>query len=106
MSNPLSELQELKDLGLQPIGGIVWLGIGVTPPKRSAVFIDSDRLPTDQECKAVAGLDVILSYYGYITKYGTLKRLCESLYQARPRRLQVVDLDTKKIAFLRLGGKL
>jgi len=104
MSNPLHDLQVLNELELQPSRGIIWLGIEVSIPKRNALVINSSRLPTDQECKAVAGLDVIVSYHGYATKYGTLKRLCESLYLARPRRLQVIDLDTKKIAFLRLGG--
>ena len=103
--NPLKPLQALAEKNLQPAGQIVWLGLGTTPPKRNALFIDISRLPTDDECSGVAGLDVVLSYHGYATKYGTLARLCGSLYQARPRRLQIIDLDSKKMAFLKIVGR-
>lgn len=97
-------LQDLLDREMQPAGRMVWLGLGITLRKSNALEIDPNNLPTDSECKAVASLDVVLSYYGHATKYGTLRRLCGSLYQAQPRRLQVIDLDVKRMAFLKLGG--
>ena len=103
--NPLKPLQALMERCQQPAGQIVWLGLGTTPPKRNALLIDTDRLPTDDECSGVAGLDVVLSYHGYATRYGTLARLCGSLYQARPRRLQIIDLDLKRIAFIKIAGR-
>lgn len=97
-------LLDLIEQGMQPAGRMVWLGLGEKPAKRNALLIDVDNLPSDSDCKAVAGLDVVLSFHGYSTKYGTLRRLCGSLYQGRPRRLQVIDLDYKRMAFLKLGG--
>jgi hypothetical protein len=73
--------------------------------KRNAIEIDPANLPNDVDCTALAGLDVIVSYFGHLTRYSTLKRLCESIYQARPRRLQVIDHDYRKIAFLKIGGR-
>jgi hypothetical protein len=99
----LKPLQDLAARGMQPTGRIVWLGLGMKPPKRNAIAIDPIDLPTDDECKAVAGLDVVVLFNGFLTKYGTLQRLCGSLYQARPRRLQLVDMDFKRIAFLRVA---
>ena len=103
----MSALQPLKDMakrGMQPSQRIVWLRLGITPPKRNAIKIDPDNLPSDSDCAAVAGLDVILCLNGYVTRYGTVKRLCESLMLGRPRRLQLIDHDYKKIAYLKLGG--
>jgi hypothetical protein len=105
MTSPLKLLQDLVDNDQQPAGRTIWLGLGIKPPKQNAIELDPSNLPTDDDCKAVAGLDVILSFYGYATKYGTLARLCGSLYQARPRRLILVDADHGKYAFLKLGGR-
>jgi len=104
--NPLKQLEDLAVRGMQPVGGLIWLGLDFVPPKRNALLINTSRLPTDQECNAVAGLDVVLLYQGFATKYGTLIRLCGSIYQARPRRLQIVDLNFHQIAFLKLGREL
>ncbi|RZI43210.1 hypothetical protein EGT07_10225 [Herbaspirillum sp. HC18] len=100
----LAPLTELRSNGVMPKDGLIWLGLGFRPPKRNALEIDPDCLPTDSECKCVAGLDVVLFIRGYMTKYGILRRLCGSLLASRPHRLQVIDLDYKRIAYLKLGG--
>lgn len=100
----LAPLIALRSNGVMPKSGLIWLGLGCRPPKRNALEIDPESLPNDEECKAVAGLDVVLIVNGYLTKYSPLRRLCGSLLAARPRRLQVIDLDYKRIAFLKLGG--
>jgi hypothetical protein len=102
----LQQLLTLRESGMQPVAGIVWIGLSLTPPKHNALLIDPENMPTDADCLAVAGLSVVLSFYGYVTKYGTLRRLCGSLLQARPRRLQLIDLDRKRVAFLKLGGSI
>ncbi|WP_136415543.1 hypothetical protein [Herbaspirillum sp. ST 5-3] len=100
----LSPLIELRSNGVMPKSGLIWIGLGCCPPKRNALTIDPERLPTDEECKSVAGLDVVLMVNGYLSKYSPLRKLCGSLLAARPRRLQVIDLDYKRIAFLKNGG--
>lgn len=100
----LSPLIELRSNGVMPKSGLIWLGLGCRPPRRNALVIDPERLPTDDECKSVAGLDVVLIVNGYLSKYSTLRKLCGSLLAARPRRLQVIDLDYKRIAFLKFGS--
>ena len=98
-------MQPLFDLiadGLQPLRREVWLGLGFCPPKRCAIAIDPFALPGRQECRAVAGLDVLLCYHGHSTRYGVLRDLCASLHQAGPRRLLVIDLDYGRLAFLKL----
>jgi hypothetical protein len=102
--NPLKPLHDLAERGMQPVGRLVWLGLGKKPLKSNAIEIDPDHLPTDHDCKAVAGLDVIVLFYGFTTKYGVMRRFCGSLYQARPRRLQLIDLDMKRIAFLKVAS--
>lgn len=102
--NALHPLHELREMGMVPHDEQVWLGLGWLPPKCNALRIDPGHLPSDAECNCVAGLDVILTFRGYVTRYGTLRKLCGSLYQARPRRLQIVDLDYRHVAFLKLGG--
>jgi hypothetical protein len=104
--NPLQALQDLVDQGLQPSYRTIWLGLGFLPPKQNTIEILPDCLPTDVQCRAVCGLDVILLIKGFETRYGTLIRLCGALYQARPRRLQVHDLDYQKAAYLKLGGRI
>lgn len=102
--SPLQPLANLVAQGMQPVRREVWLGLGFRPPKRCAIGIDPDSLPKDADCHAVAGLDVIVCYRGNATRYGALRGLCKALYQAGPRRLQVIDLDAKHVAFLKLGG--
>lgn len=104
LENPLQALQDLVDQYLQPAQRMIWLGLGFLPGKQNAVFIDPSMLPTDPQCIAVRGLDVIVLIKGYTIQYGILKRLCDSLWQASPRRLQVHDLDFNKAAYLRIGG--
>jgi hypothetical protein len=104
--NPLQALQDLADQGLQPHLRMIWLGLGFLPDKQNAIEIHPDHLPTDLQCAAVCGLDVLVVIKGYETRYGTLVRLCHLLYQAGPRCLQVHDLDYKKAAYLKHGGKL
>lgn len=104
----MSTLLELKrireNLGLAPIGSLVYLGIGFTPPKRNAIRIYPERLPTDRECHAITGLDVVLVFHGYDVRYSTIRTLADALYRSCPRRLQLIDLDFKRIAFLKLAG--
>lgn len=51
----------------------------------------------------MAGLDVVLIFSGKLTRYGALRTLSDQLYQARPRRLLLVDGDHKRTAFLKLA---
>jgi hypothetical protein len=98
----LKELDRIRtQLGLAPVDGLIYLGLGFRPPKRNAIALDPDCLPTDRDCYAVAGLDVVLIYRGHSTKYGVLRKLTGSLYQATPRRLMIVDLDCSRSAFLK-----
>ncbi len=99
---PLWQLAALVTRGLQPARREVWLGLGFLPPKRCAIALDPARLPNAADCAAVVGLDVILSYHGNAVRYGQLRTLCNDLARAGPRRLLLVDLDVKKIAFLKL----
>ncbi len=101
-SNPLQVLAGLASRGLQPTRREVWLGLGHIPPKRCAIRIDPAKLPTAGDCGAVVGLDVILTYHGNTTRYGALRSLCDALGAAGPRRLIAVDLDAKKVAYLKL----
>lgn len=103
-TNPLHALDNLAAQGLQPVRREVWLGVGFRPPKRCAIAIDPHNLPKDGDCRSVAELDVIVVYHGDSVRYGALRGLCGALYQAGPRRLQVIDLDARHIAFLKLGG--
>lgn len=99
----LKELGRLRsERGLAPADGIIYLGLGFRPPKANAIAIDPDHLPSDRECHAVAGLDVVVIYRGESTGYGVLRKLTGSLYQALPRRLVVVDLDRGRHAFLKM----
>lgn len=102
--NPFKSLANVRAAGAMPKTGLIWLGLGFLPAKRNAIQIDLDRLPSDKECAAIAGLDVVLCVHGFITKYGMLRRLCGSLMASRPRRLQLIDLDYQKMAFLKMGG--
>ena len=102
MANPLHQLEALAQSGLQPLGRQVWLGLGFRPPKRCAIQIDPSNVPSVANCKAVVGLDVIVTYHGQETRYGPLRALCGALVAAPPRRLQVIDLDARKIAYLKL----
>lgn len=101
----LSALKEVLHLGRMPRGRIIWLGLGITPPKTNSIKIEIDNLPSQEECMSMVGLDVILTYCGNLTSYRTLRTLCNALLNARPRRLQAVDVDIKKVAFLKLGGQ-
>ena len=103
-AGPLQPLVDLMARGLQPVRREVWLGLGFCPPKRCAIAIDPLRIPSDADCGTVAGLDVILCYHGHSTRYGALRDLCSAIYKARPRRLLAIDLDYKRVAFLKLGG--
>ena len=100
----LAELARIRtEYGLAPVGGVLWLGMGMLPPKRNAIEIDPANLPTPLECRAVAGLDVVLLFPGTLTKYGALRTLADRLYQARPQRLLLVDSDHHRTAFLKLA---
>jgi hypothetical protein len=101
----LRPLQDLVGRGMQPAKRLVWLGLGFEPKKRCSIAIDPDHLPTEAESTAVAGLDVILLIHGYTTSYKPVRKLCAQLYAARPRRLQVIDLDYRRVAYLVLGGR-
>ncbi len=100
----LADLARIRaEFGLAPVGGVLWLGVGMLPLKRNAIEIDPANLPTALECRAVAGLDVVLLFPGSRTGYGALRTLSDLLYQARPRRLLLVDSDHKRTAFLKLA---
>lgn len=103
-TSPMQPLADLMARGLQPVRREVWLGLGFRPPKRCAIAIDPLRLPSDADCGAVAGLDVILCYHGHSARYGSLRNLCGALYMARPRRLLVIDLDYARVALLKMGS--
>ena len=104
----MSTLKELgrirEELGLAPINSLIYLGIGFRPPKENAIAIDPEHLPSQRECHAVAGLDVVLVYKGNAVRYGALRTLTQCLENSLPRRLQLIDLDEKRIAFLKLAG--
>jgi hypothetical protein len=100
----LALLDNLAMTGLQPVRREVWLGLGFLPPKRCAIAINPTQLPTNAQCGAVAGLDVLVVYHGNDIRFNALNRLCSSLYAAGPRRLQAIDLDAKRVAYLKLGG--
>ena len=101
----LTELGRIREeLGLAPVDSLIYLGMGFRPPKQNAIAIDLLRLPTQRECHAVAGLDVVLVYYISRVKYGQLRTLAGMLGQSMPRRLILVDLDYKKLAFLKMAG--
>lgn len=100
----LAQIGESVAAGFMPADRIVWLGLGMTPPKRSAIKLEIDDLPTDDEYMSLVGLDIMLTYCGNLTKYNTLLKICGALLHARPRRLQIIDIDGKHIAFLKLGG--
>lgn len=100
----LAPLMAIRRKQFMPVNELIWLGLGFRPPKRNALSIDPGHLPTDTECFSVAGLDVVLLFDGYHIKYSVLRLLCGSLYAARPKRLQVIDRDYGKVAYLKLGG--
>lgn len=102
MNAGLHLLSELARRGLQPTRREVWLGLGYMPPKRCAVQIDPADLPSKDACCGLTGLDVLLCYRGRSTRYGVLRSLCQTLLEVEPRRLQVIDLDLKKVAYLKL----
>jgi hypothetical protein len=102
--NALKPLQDIFDAGLQPVGRVIYLGLGFRPPKQNALEIDPNNLPTDRECLAVYELDVILVYHDNLVSYGVLRKLAGSLLQGRLRRLQVYDLDYGRVAFLKMAG--
>lgn len=104
----MSTLKELgrirEELGLAPVNSLIYLGLGFRPPKENAIALDPDHLPTQRECHAVAGLDVVLLYRGNSSRYGTLRTLAGMLGNSLPRRLQLIDLDYKRVAFLKMAG--
>src|SRR5579863_4895674 len=95
-------LRSQINIGLQPIDRIIWLGLDFLPAHTNAFQIDSKAIPSKKECAAVAGLDVIVLYHGHSTRYGSLRTLSENLYQAIPRRLQLIDFDLNRVAYLKL----
>ena len=104
ITNPLHALEAMAEAGMQPVRREIWLGIGFRPPKCNSIEIDPARLPSFSECWPVVGLDVILVYRGNSVRYGALRDLTNRLYGASPRRLQLIDLDAGRIAFLKLMG--
>jgi hypothetical protein len=100
----LAELARIRtELGLAPANGTIWLGVGFRPPKRNAIEIDLVNLPSLADCRAVAGLDVVLLFPGDLVRYGQLRALSDRLYQSRPRRLLLVDSDHNRTAFLKIA---
>ena len=104
MSTSLRYLSELARRGLQPARREVWLGLGFMPPKGCAVEINPADLPSVEKCSGLTGLDVLLCYRGGVTRYGVLRSICHSVLNVEPRRLQAIDLDIKKIAYLKVDN--
>lgn len=102
-ANPLQLLQDLIDQGLQPARREFWLFLDAVPNRSYGLPINAENLPTDGECLALAGLDVVLYFHGYLTDYRTLRRLCGSILAARPNLFWIFDRDFKKSADLKIG---
>lgn len=81
----------------------LWLGLDVDPNKFYSMRVNPASLPSEEECRALSELYVIVTYRGETTEYSILRELCESLYQAQPTALQVIDLDIGRIAHLILS---
>lgn len=81
----------------------LWLGLDVDPNKFYSMRVNPASLPSEEECCALSGLYVIVTYRGETSEYSILRELCESLYQAQPTALQVIDLDIGRIAHLILS---
>ena len=100
----LADLAHIRaEYGLAPMDNTIWLGIGFRPPKTNAIDIDPGILPTPGECRAVAGLDVVLIFPSNLIRYGLLRTLAFRLYESRPRRLMLVDSDHRRTAFLKVA---
>jgi hypothetical protein len=102
-ANPLQPLQNLIDEGLQPVRREFWLFLDAKQNRINGLVVSATNLPTDNDCKAIAGLDIVLVFHGHSTKYGTLNRLCGSILAARPHLFWILDLDFKKIAHLKIA---
>ncbi len=100
-ANPLQPLQNLIDLGLQPARREFCMFLDMAPNRSYGLRINTAHLPTDDDCLALAGLDIVLHFHGYVTKYGPLRRLCGSILAARPNLFWILDRDFKKIAHLK-----
>lgn len=98
------QLQKLRDNGLQPRDRLIWIGLGLRLQRNNSLVIDPNKLPVAIEFSAVAGLDIILCFRGFDVSYGTLRAVCNALLQSLPNRLQVIDFDYKRIAYLKLGS--
>ena len=92
-------LRALLQQGMQPTDRMVWIGLDFALKKRNAIMVSSASLPSREDCRAVAGLDVIV--VGHCASYGPLRRLCGSLYQANPRILQLIDLGFEYVVYLK-----
>jgi len=102
-TNPLQQLQNLIDQGFQPVRREFWLFLDKMPNRSYGLRINAGNLPTDDDCTALTGLNIVLIFNGYLTKYGTLRRLCASILAARPHLFWIFDCDFKKIAHLKIG---
>jgi hypothetical protein len=47
----LAPLVAIRQAGLMPKHGLIWLGLGHLPPKRSALSINPESLPSEDDCK-------------------------------------------------------
>lgn len=103
-SNPLQVLTQIRTTGSMPKRGLLWIGLGLLPPKNNAIRIDVNNLPEGCHCRCLAGLDVIVCFKGLATRYTTLRCLCVSIMRGNPRRCLLIDLDCKRTAFIKLGG--
>lgn len=102
--NTLKPLQDVLDQGMQPAHAEFWLFLDLPAYRTNGLVISSCQLPSADDCRAVAGLDVILVFEGDRTSYAILRRLCGLLLSARPRRLQALVHDYKKMAYLKHGA--
>lgn len=102
----LNFLTDARNQGLMPTKRIIYLGLGVLPPKLNSIKIPLNVQLSNDEFEPFVGLDIVLVYRGAYTKYGTLKRISDSLLNANPRRLMLIDLDQKGSVFLKLGNKV
>lgn len=101
----LGVIADARANGQMPAGRIVYVGLGLHPLRMNGVAIDPNHIPRPSQCAGLVSLDVVILYRGNTTRYGSLRDLCESIGECQPRRLQAIDIDNKKIAFLKLGAK-
>ncbi len=96
-----------RQRGLVPSDEQVWIFLGM-PAKRKqdrwCLDVPLDQIAIREAPVAiVAGIDAIVYYSGDAVSFGLLSGLSKRLIDAGPRRLQLIDLDQSRCAFLKLA---